>query len=80
RCRAAHPRLGSTMNRTPALALLGLLLILFAIPLALSIWPLAIGIVLVAWAARRAHLSLADVGDQPAPGPAAAIAASTPSA
>ena len=68
------------MNRTPALALLGLLLILFAIPLALSIWPLAIGIVLVAWAARRAHVSLADVGDQPAPGPAAAIAASTPSA
>ena len=68
------------MNRTPALALLGLLLILFAIPLALSIWPLAIGVILVVWAGRRAHLSLADVGAQPAPGPAAAIAASTPSA
>ena len=68
------------MNTTPALALLGVLLVLLAIPLALSVWPLAIGIVLLAWAGRRAHLSLADVGAQSAPGPAAAIAAPTPSA
>ena len=67
------------MTATPALALLGLLLVLLAIPLALSVWPLVIGTILLAWAARRAHLSLADDG-QPAPGPAAAMAASTPSA
>jgi hypothetical protein len=69
------------MSGTPALALLGFVLVLFAIPLALSIWPLAIGIILLVWAGRRAHLSLADVVDgQSAPGPAAAMAASTPSA
>jgi hypothetical protein len=68
------------MNRTPAVFLLGLLLVLVAMPLALSIWPLAIGIILLVWAARRAHLSLAVTDGQPAPGPAAAMAASTPSA
>ena len=68
------------MNRTPALALLGLLLVLLAIPLALSVGPLVIGIILLVWAARRAHLSLAATDGQPAPGPAAAMAASTPSA
>ena len=68
------------MSRTPAFALVGLVLVVLAIPLALSIWPLAIGIVLLGWAGRRAHLSLADVGAQPAPGPAAAMAAPTPSA
>ena len=65
---------------TPAVALLGLLLVLLAIPLALSLGPLVIGIILLAWAARRAHVSLAVVDGQLAPGPAAAMAASTPSA
>ena len=67
------------MSRTPAFALLGLVLVLLAIPLALSVWPLLIGVILLVWAARRAHLSLA-VDGQPAPGPAAAMAGSTPSA
>jgi len=68
------------MSRTPGLALLGFVLVLLAIPLALSIWPLAIGIVLLVWAGRRAHVFLADLDVQSAPGPAAAMAASTPSA
>src|SRR3954447_923258 len=72
-----------TMDRTPALALLGLLLVLLAIPLALSFGPLIIGAILLVWAARKAHLSLAPTDwpdGQFAPGPAAAIAALTPSA
>ena len=69
-----------TMDRTPALALLGLLLVLLAIPLALSIGPLVIGAILLIWAGRKAHLALGSTNDQPAPGPAAAIAALTPSA
>src|SRR3954470_3915359 len=71
-----------SMDRTPALALLGLLLVLLAIPLALSFGPLIIGAILLVWAARKAHLSLAptEPGGQLAPGPAAAIAALTPSA
>ena len=68
------------MDRTPALALLGLLLVLLAIPLALSIGPLVIGAILLFWAARKAHLSLGPTSGQPAPGPAAAIAGLTPSA
>jgi hypothetical protein len=68
------------MNRTATVALLGFLLILFAIPLALSVGPLVIGVILLVWAARRAHLSLAVTDGQSAPGPAAAMAASTPSA
>lgn len=68
------------MSRTAAGALLGLVLVLLAIPLALSFGPLVIGIILLVWAARRAHLSLALTENQPAPGPAAAMAASTPSA
>jgi hypothetical protein len=69
-----------TMDRTPALALLGLLLVLLAIPLALSIGPLIIGAILLIWAARKAHLALAPTDGQPAPGPAAAMAGLTPSA
>jgi uncharacterized membrane protein len=68
------------MSRAAAVAALGLLLVLFAIPLALSVGPLVIGVILLVWAARRAHLSLAVIDGQPAPGPAAAMAASTPSA
>jgi len=69
-----------TMDRTPALALLGLLLVLLAIPLALSIGPLIIGAILLIWAARKAHLALAPTDGQAAPGPAAAMAGLTPSA
>ncbi len=67
------------MSSTPAFALLGLVLVLLAIPLAFSLGPLVIGIILLVWAARRAHLSLAE-SDSYAPGPAAAMAGSTPSA
>src|SRR3954464_9904121 len=69
-----------TMDRTPALALLGLLLVLLAIPLALSVGPLLIGAILLIWAARKAPLALGAADGQPAPGPAAAMAAPTPSA
>jgi hypothetical protein len=69
-----------TMDWTPALALLGLLLVLLAIPLALSVGPLLIGAILLIWAARKAHLALGPDDGQPTPGPAAAIAALTPSA
>jgi apolipoprotein N-acyltransferase len=68
------------MDRTPALALLGLLLVLLAIPLALSFGPLIIGAILLAWAARKAHLAVGATDGQPAPGPAAAMPALTPSA
>jgi hypothetical protein len=68
------------MSGTPALALLGLVLVLLAIPLALSIGPLVIGAILLVWAARRAHVALGPTGGQPASGPAAAIAGLTPSA
>jgi hypothetical protein len=67
------------MSPTPAFALLGLALILLAIPLAFSLGPFVIGIIMIVWAGRRAHLSLAET-DAYAPGPAAATAASTPSA
>ena len=68
------------MDRTPALALLGLLLVLVAIPLALSIGPLVIGAILLIWAARKAHLALAPTAGQPAPGPPAEMAGLTSSA
>jgi hypothetical protein len=55
-------------------------MVLLAIPLALSVGPLVIGAILLVWAARRAHLSLAPADGQSAPGPAATMAASTPSA
>ena len=44
---------------TPALALLGLVLLIAAIPLAFSLAPFVIGVILVAIAARRAHRGLA---------------------
>jgi hypothetical protein len=69
-----------TMDRTPALALLGLLLVLLAIPLALSVGPLLIGAILLIWAARKAHLALGTSDGQPASGPAAAMVGLTPSA
>jgi hypothetical protein len=55
------------MSRTPALVLLGLLLVLLAIPLAFSLAPLVIGVIVLIVAGRRAHRDLAD-----APGATAA--------
>ena len=49
------------MSATPALAMLGLVLVLLAIPLAFSFAPLAIGVIVLFVAGRRAHRSLADV-------------------
>jgi hypothetical protein len=48
------------MSRTPALVLLGLLLVLVAIPLAFSVAPLVIGVIVLFVAGRRAHRDLAD--------------------
>jgi len=47
------------MTLTPGLALLGLLLVLLAIPLAFSFAPLVIGVIVLVVAARRAHVELA---------------------
>jgi hypothetical protein len=55
------------MNTTPALALLGILLVLLAIPLAFSFAPLAIGVIVLVVAVRRGHRELAD-------GPATSVA------
>jgi hypothetical protein len=48
------------VSLTPGLALLGLVLVLLAIPLAFSLAPLVIGAIILGYAARRAHLSLAE--------------------
>ena len=48
------------MSPTPALALLGLILVLLAIPLAFSVAPFVIGAIVLVVAGRRAHRSLAD--------------------
>jgi len=47
------------MTLTPGLTLLGLLLVLLAIPLAFSFGPLVIGVIVLGYAARRAHVGLA---------------------
>ena len=47
------------MNLTPALALLGIFLVLLAIPFAFSLGPLVIGMLVLIWAARRGHRELA---------------------
>jgi len=47
------------MTLTPGLALLGVLLILVSIPLAFSVAPLVIGIVVLVVAAPRGHRELA---------------------
>jgi hypothetical protein len=49
------------MSATPALALLGLVLVLLAIPLAFSFAPFVIGVIVLVAAGRRTHRSLADV-------------------
>ena len=47
------------MTLTPGLTLLGLLLILLSIPLAFSFGPFIIGVIVLVYAARRAHVGLA---------------------
>ena len=47
------------MTLTPGLTLLGLLLVLAAIPLAFSLGPLVIGVIVLAYGVRRAHEGLA---------------------
>jgi membrane protein implicated in regulation of membrane protease activity len=47
------------MSLTPGLALLGLLLVLLAIPLAFSFGLFLIGVIVLVYAARRAHRGLA---------------------
>jgi hypothetical protein len=46
------------MTLTPALALLGILLVLVAIPFAFSLGPLVIGVLVLIWAARRGNREL----------------------
>jgi len=47
------------MTLTPGLTLLGLLLVLLSIPLAFSFGPPVIGVIVLVYAARRAHRGLA---------------------
>jgi hypothetical protein len=47
------------MTLTPGLTLLGLLLVLAAIPFAFSLGPLVIGVILLAFGVRRANDRLA---------------------
>jgi hypothetical protein len=47
------------MTLTPALALLGIILVLLAIPFAFSLGPLVIGLLVLIWAARRGNRELA---------------------
>lgn len=59
-CDDAHPHLEPPrMTLTPGLTLLGLLLVLVAIPLAFSVAPLVIGVILLVFAVRRANEGLA---------------------
>jgi hypothetical protein len=48
------------VSLTPGLILLGLVLVLVAIPLGLAVAPLLIGTIVLAYATRRAHHGLAD--------------------
>jgi hypothetical protein len=50
------------MTLTPALALLGIVLVLVAIPFAFSLAPLVVGAIVLVWAARRGHHELAIQG------------------
>ena len=47
------------MTLTPALALLGIVLVLVSIPFAFSLGPLVIGALVLIWAARRGSRELA---------------------
>ena len=46
------------MTLTPGLTLLGLVLVLASIPLAFSLGPLVIGVLVLIWAARRGSREL----------------------
>jgi hypothetical protein len=46
------------MTLTPGLALLGIVLVLVAIPFAFSLAPLIVGAIVLVWAARRGHHDL----------------------
>ena len=48
------------MSLTPGLTLVGLLLVLVAIPLGFAFAPLVIGAIVLVYAARRAHDDLAE--------------------
>jgi hypothetical protein len=50
------------MTLTPALALLGIVLVLIAIPFAFSLAPLIVGAMVLVWAARRGHRELSIQG------------------
>ena len=60
------------MTLTPGLTLLGLVLVLVAIPLAFSMAPFVIGAIILVYAARRAHLGLAEPAGPTPAGPAVA--------
>jgi hypothetical protein len=47
------------MTLTPGLTMIGLLLVILAIPLAFSFAPFVIGVIVLVCAARRAHRGLA---------------------
>ena len=57
--RQPHPLGAPTHEPDPGLTLVGLLLVLLSIPLALSLGPLVIGIVVLAFGVRRANDGLA---------------------
>jgi len=46
------------MTLTPALALLGIFLVLLAIPFAFSLGPFVIGVLVLVYAGRRGHCEL----------------------
>jgi hypothetical protein len=50
------------MTVTPGLTLLGLVLVLLAIPLAFSLAPLTIGLIILVFGVRRANDELARTG------------------
>jgi hypothetical protein len=55
----AYPPEVAAMTLTPGLRILGLVLVLMAIPLAFSLGPLIVGVIVLAFGVRRAHEGLA---------------------
>jgi hypothetical protein len=58
---AARSHRDQDMSMTPALVLIGLALVIVAIPVAISLGPLVLGAVLLGLGLRRAHVGLAEV-------------------
>jgi hypothetical protein len=54
------------VSLTPALVLVGIVLVVLSIPIALSLGPIVLGFFLVALGLRRAHVALSDGGLGPA--------------